>query len=113
MNIQKDSGRKNTGRTDKYSDETPRKDYEDFRKDHPKDEIDRKNPKKPFVEEKSKILKGWERNLPQIEKLIKAIASKATYSYEEKVYQAMRILRKFGGNTNLGKSLVDKYVIHM
>lgn len=33
----KDTGRKNTGRTDKYSDEDPLKDYQDYRKDFPKD----------------------------------------------------------------------------
>jgi len=31
------TGRKNTGRTDKYSDETPAKDYADYRKDNPND----------------------------------------------------------------------------
>ena len=35
---QKDSGRKYTGRTDKYSDETPRKDYQDYRSDYPKEQ---------------------------------------------------------------------------
>ena len=35
---QKDSGRKDTGRVDKYSDETPRKDYQDYRSDYPKAE---------------------------------------------------------------------------
>ena len=30
-----DSGRKDTGRTDKYSDETPKKDYQDYRADNP------------------------------------------------------------------------------
>ncbi|HSA75483.1 MAG TPA: hypothetical protein VLE21_04775 [Candidatus Nitrosocosmicus sp.] len=34
---QKDSGRRNTGRTDKYSDESPKKDYQDYRKDYPKE----------------------------------------------------------------------------
>ncbi len=38
MGIFKDSGRKDTGRTDKYSDETPKKDYQDYRKDYPKEE---------------------------------------------------------------------------
>ena len=38
MGIFKDSGRKDTGRTDKYSDETPRKDYQDYRTDYPKAE---------------------------------------------------------------------------
>lgn len=38
MAIQKDSGRKDTGRTDKYSDETPKKDYQDYRRDFPKEE---------------------------------------------------------------------------
>lgn len=33
----KNSGRKDTGRTDKYSDETPAKDYADYRKDYPND----------------------------------------------------------------------------
>jgi hypothetical protein len=37
-----DSGRKDTGRTDKYSDETPKKDYQDYRSDYPKDETARK-----------------------------------------------------------------------
>ena len=31
------SGRKETGRTDKYSDETPKKDYADYRVDFPND----------------------------------------------------------------------------
>ena len=35
---QKDSGRKDTGRTDKYSDESPKKDYQDYRSDYPKSE---------------------------------------------------------------------------
>lgn len=33
--VQMDSGRVNTGRTDKYSDETPEKDAEDYKKDNP------------------------------------------------------------------------------
>jgi hypothetical protein len=33
----KNTGRKDTGRTDKYSDENPRKDYADYRKDYPND----------------------------------------------------------------------------
>ena len=37
MVIQHNSGRKDTGRTDKYSDETPRKDYKDYRSDYPKE----------------------------------------------------------------------------
>jgi hypothetical protein len=32
------SGRKDTGRTDKYSDESPKKDYQDYRSDYPKSE---------------------------------------------------------------------------
>jgi hypothetical protein len=36
------NNRKDTGRTDKYSDETPRKDYQDYRSDYPKDETARK-----------------------------------------------------------------------
>src|SRR3990167_10841142 len=32
------SARKDTGRTDKYSDETPKKDYQDYRTDYPKAE---------------------------------------------------------------------------
>jgi len=35
MPIFKGSGRKDTGRTDKYSDESPAKDYADYRKDYP------------------------------------------------------------------------------
>lgn len=57
-----------------------------------------------------KILKGWERNLPQIEKLIKAIAKAPNYDYESRVYQAKRILRKWGGDQRLAKRLVDKYL---
>ena len=38
MVVQFGSGRKDTGRTDKYSDETPLKDYQDYRKDYPKSE---------------------------------------------------------------------------
>ncbi|UVF62431.1 hypothetical protein [Nitrososphaeria virus YSH_922147] len=34
---QRGSGRKDTGRTDKYSDETPKKDFADYRKDYPND----------------------------------------------------------------------------
>lgn len=33
-----DTGRKDTGRTDKYSDESPKKDYQDYRSDYPKAE---------------------------------------------------------------------------
>lgn len=38
MPVQKDSGRKNTGRTDQYSNETPKKDYQDFKRNYPKEE---------------------------------------------------------------------------
>ena len=38
MGIQFGSGRKDTGRSDKYSDETPKKDYQDYRTDYPKAE---------------------------------------------------------------------------
>ena len=38
MGIQFGSGRKDTGRQDKYSDETPKKDYQDYRTDYPKAE---------------------------------------------------------------------------
>lgn len=37
MPIHYDSGRKDTGRTDKYSDETPKKDYQDYKSDYPTD----------------------------------------------------------------------------
>jgi hypothetical protein len=37
MGLFSGSGRKNTGRTDKYSDESPKKDYDDYRKDYPND----------------------------------------------------------------------------
>lgn len=56
-----------------------------------------------------KILKGWERNLPQINKLIKNICTVDTYDYDSKVYHAKRIIRKYGGDIKLAKSLVDKY----
>ena len=37
------SGRKDTGRTDEYSNETPKKDYQDYRTDYPKaEEVARK-----------------------------------------------------------------------
>ena len=39
----KNSGRKDTGRTDKYSDETPEKDYADYRKDYPNDNKEPRN----------------------------------------------------------------------
>ena len=32
------SARKDTGRVDKYSDETPKKDYQDYKSDYPKSE---------------------------------------------------------------------------
>ena len=35
MGIHFNTGRKDTGRTDKYSDETPLKDYQDYRNDNP------------------------------------------------------------------------------
>lgn len=38
----KSSGRKDTGRTDKYSDENPKKDYQDFRADNPGERKERK-----------------------------------------------------------------------
>ena len=38
MGIHFGSGRKDTGRTDKYSDETPLKDYQDYRNDNPVDD---------------------------------------------------------------------------
>lgn len=38
MPTQKDSGRKDTGRTDEYSNESPKKDYQDYRRDYPKEE---------------------------------------------------------------------------
>lgn len=62
-----------------------------------------------YADSIQKILKGWERNLPQIEKLIKNIAKNDTYDYDSKVYQAKRILRKWGGDTRLAKGIVDKY----
>ena len=36
MGIHFGSGRADTGRTDKYSDEDPKKDYQDYRTDYPK-----------------------------------------------------------------------------
>lgn len=39
------TGRKNTGRTDKYSDETPKKDYQDYRQDYSGERKDRKKSK--------------------------------------------------------------------
>lgn len=86
--------RKNTGRTDKYSDESTRKDYADFRKDHPKDEfrkdmkedgdIDKQNKSVEFL--KQEIIahyqtfqetwipsrkRRWELKLEQLEKEFK------------------------------------------
>ena len=37
MGVFSGTGRKNTGRTDKYSDEDPLTDYKQYRKDYPKD----------------------------------------------------------------------------
>ena len=51
---QKDSGRKDTGRTDKYSDETPRKDYQDYRSDYPKSEETARKISKDITEGKLK-----------------------------------------------------------
>lgn len=92
----------------------PRKKSEEISegKQYPRN-LDKKNEVIRKAEEKneslSKILKGWERNLPQIEKLIKSIAKNDTYDYDSKIYQAKRILRKWGGDTKLAKGIVDKY----
>ena len=49
-----DSGRKDTGRTDKYSDETPKKDYQDYRTDYPKAEETARKISKDITEGKLK-----------------------------------------------------------
>ncbi len=54
MPTQIDSGRKNTGRTDKYSDETPRKDYQDYRKDYPKEDETARKEAKDITDGKTK-----------------------------------------------------------
>lgn len=59
-----------------------------------------------------KILKGWERNLPLIEKKICEIAKSKTYDYDSKIYYCKRIMRKFGGDIRLVKDLVDKHKDH-
>jgi hypothetical protein len=35
MKVHQGTGRKDTGRTDRYSDEDPKKDYQDYREDYP------------------------------------------------------------------------------
>ena len=63
MGIFKDSGRKDTGRTDKYSDESPRKDYSDYRKDVSPDKVERAIKKKDptmFVGKRSLDVKKQE-----------------------------------------------------
>src|SRR3990167_225136 len=54
MVVQKDSGRKDTGRVDKYSDETPKKDYQDYRTDYPKAEETARKISKDITDEKLK-----------------------------------------------------------
>lgn len=54
MGIQFGSGRKDTGRTDKYSDESPAKDYADYRKDYPNDNKEPRKIAKDISDEKIK-----------------------------------------------------------
>ena len=76
--------------------------------------LDKDNPVIKKAEAKAdsiqKILKGWERNLPVIEKRISEIAKSETYDYDSKIYFAKRIVRKFGGDVRIVKPLVDKYL---
>lgn len=76
--------------------------------------LDKENPVIKKAEAKAdsiqKILKGWERNLPLIEKKIREIAKTNTYDYESKIYYSKRIVRKFGGDVKIVKALVDKYL---
>jgi hypothetical protein len=86
--------------------------------------LDANNDDKPFArkndkilsdaqeraESLQKILKNWERNMPQIEKQIRAISKVATYDYESKVYLAKRVIRKYGGDYRLAKKLIDEYL---
>lgn len=76
--------------------------------------LDKSNPvikkAEAYADSIQKILKGWERNMPQIEKQIKAIAKVSTYDYDSKVYHAKRIIRKYGGDAKIAKSLIDKFL---
>jgi len=50
----KNEGRKDTGRTDKYSDESPKKDYDDYRKDYPNDNKEPRKTAKDITDGKIK-----------------------------------------------------------
>ena len=50
----KDEGRKDTGRTDKYSDESPKKDFADYRKDYPNDNKEPRKEAKDISDRKTK-----------------------------------------------------------
>jgi hypothetical protein len=50
----KNSGRKDTGRTDKYSDESPAKDFADYRKDYPKKDETARKEAKDITDKKAK-----------------------------------------------------------
>ena len=54
MAVQQNSGRKDTGRTDKYSDETPEKDFKDYRKDYPNDNKEPRKEAKDITDGKTK-----------------------------------------------------------
>lgn len=54
MPIQTDSGRKDTGRTDKYSNESPKKDYQDYKTDYPKAEETARKISKDITDNKLK-----------------------------------------------------------
>lgn len=85
------SGRKDTGRTDEFSDESPRKDYEDYRKKYSKDTAreDMKEDKKIDKQIKSKEL-CWQELQAHKE------AFQETFSSEEsnKYYKKLKELRR-------------------
>ena len=98
MGIQFGSGRKDTGRTDKYSDETPKKDYQDYRTDYPKAEETARKISKDITDGKLKPQHiGSKSFLIRKQELISHIQNfKETFSNAEKkewIYKRDELMR--------------------
>lgn len=88
--------RKDTGRTDKYSDESPRKDWEDYRKDHEKDDYrnDMKKDGKVDVQKRTILIVKQELTA-HIENYIETFNSAELNMWENRLNTLTHELQKF------------------
>ncbi|UVF62302.1 hypothetical protein [Nitrososphaeria virus YSH_462411] len=88
--------RRDTGRTDKYSDQTPRKDWEEYRKDNPKDEYRKDMKEDGDIDKQKKSIEFIKQEITAtIQEYMETFNSAELNEWENKLQRQIHELQKF------------------